>query len=395
MKSAYGTRNAYLNEWALRMKLLIAQHNINERGGAERVILKIAQRYDATIYTLGYNKAGTFEEFGNLDINVFGRKGRISGAMPARVGNALYYGYNFYNLKIPGDYDVINPHMSPSEWIRNRNPRVLWYCHTPPREIYDPTVAGLRKKSLKERLLYNTFSRIYRGIEGRIVGEIEAIATNSNNTKARISKGLGREATVINPAIDYREFHNKGDERYFLYPSRIAEQKRQEYAIEAFQRFSRLNKDGRYKLVLAGGLSSRYADFGAYYERLKAMKAKNVVFKLNPTDSELRGLYSRCTAVLFTGINEDFGIVPLEGMASSKPVISVNEGGPKETVIGGRTGFLVNTPTDMARKMRLVVEDSSMASSMGKAGRKRVETHYSWDNFFLHFDKLARKVAKQ
>ncbi len=375
------------------MRLLIAQHNINERGGAEKVILKIAQRYDATIYTLGYNKEGTFDEFKNVDINVFSSKGKLSNLFPPRVANAIYYGYNFYNLKITEDYDVINPHMSPSEWIRNKNPRVLWYCHTPPRELYDPTVANLRQRPFKEKLLYRYLSKIYGGMEKKLVKKIEAIATNSENTKGRIKRALGAPSTVINPGIEYKDFSNKGDDKYFLYPSRIAEQKRQEYTIEAFERFARMNK-GNYKLVLAGGLSSRYADFEEYYKKLKAMKAKNVIFKLNPTNKELRELYSRCTAVLVSAINEDFGIVPLEGMASSKPVISVNEGGFRETIVNRKTGFLVKSPGEMAEKMDFVVQHSSIAAKMGKDGRKRVERNYSWNKFFKGFDKLAREVSK-
>ena len=270
------------------MKLLIAQHNINERGGAEKVILKIAQRYDATIYTLGYDKEGTFDEFKNIDIKVFSSKGKLSSLFPARVANAIYYGYNFYNLKITEDYDVINPHMSPSEWIRNNNPRVLWYCHTPPRELYDPSVANLRKRSLKEKVLYRYFSNIYKGMEKKVVKKIEAIATNSENTKARIKTALHAKATVISPGIDYKDFTDNGDENYFLYPSRIAEQKRQEYVIDAFEKFARHNKSEKYRLVLAGGLSKRYTDFEEYYNKLKAMNAKNVVFNLNPSNEELR-----------------------------------------------------------------------------------------------------------
>ncbi|HIH49929.1 MAG: glycosyltransferase [Candidatus Micrarchaeaceae archaeon] len=376
------------------MRLLIAQHNINERGGAEKVILKIAQRYDATIYTLGYNKEGTFEEFKDVDIKVFSSKGKLSNLFPPRVANAIYYGYNFYNLKIAEDYDLINPHMSPSEWIRNNNPRVLWYCHTPPRELYDPTVANLRKRPLREKILYSYLSNVYRGMEKKVVKKIEAIATNSENTRTRIKKAFHAKATVINPGIDYKDFTNKGDKRYFLYPSRIAEQKRQEYTIEAFERFARQNKGGNYKLVLAGSLSSRYSDFEEYYNKLKAMKAKNVVFRLNPSNSELRNLYARCTAVLVSAINEDFGIVPLEGMASSKPVIAVNEGGFRETIVNGRTGFLVNSPAKMAEQMRFITEHSSIAKQMGKEGRRRVEANYSWSNFFKDFDEIARKVAK-
>lgn len=377
------------------MKLLIAQHNINERGGAEKVILKIAQHYDATIYTLGYDPKGTFDEFKDVDIHIFKERGKVSKILPQRVSNALHYGYSFYNLKIAEDYDVINSHMSPSEWIRNRNPRNLWYCHTPPRELYDPTVANLRKKSLREKILYKSFTRVYSTVEKRIVNEIEAIATNSNNTKGRIKRIFNKQAEVINPGIDYKNFKDRGDAKYFLYPSRIAEQKRQEYAIEAFSTFSRMDKYKNYKLVLAGGLSSRYTDFNQYYEKLKAMKVRNVVFKLNPTNSELKELYSRATAVLFTPINEDYGIVPLEGMASYKPVISVNEGGPKETIVNGKTGFLVNNPKEMAEKMRFVVENSSISRKMGKEGRKRVEKHYSWRSFFEKFDRLAREVSKK
>lgn len=376
------------------MRLLIAQHNINERGGAEKVILKIAQRYDATIYTLGYNKEGTFEEFRDVDIKVFSSKGKLSKLFPPRVANAIYYGYNFYNLKIAEDYDVINPHMSPSEWVRNNNPRVLWYCHTPPRELYDSTVANLRQRPLKEKILYRYFSNVYKGMEKKIVKRIEAIATNSENTKARIRDAFHASATVINPGIDYKDFTSKGDERYFLYPSRIAEQKRQEYAIEAFERFARQSKDKRYKLVLAGSLSRRYSDFEEYYSKLKAMKAKNVVFRLNPSNRELRELYSRCTAVLVSAINEDFGIVPLEGMASSKPVIAVNEGGFRETLVDGKTGFLVDSPSQMAEKMKFVVEHGPIAKRMGKDGRKRVEHNYSWSKFFEGFDSLAKSVRK-
>lgn len=376
------------------MKLLITQHNINERGGAEKVILKIAQKYDATIYTLGYNPKGTFEEFKNVDIRVFRGKKTVSGMLPPRVANALHYGYSFYNLKIKEDYDVINAHMSPSEWVRNRNPRVLWYCHTPPREIYDVSVARLRKKSVHEKLLYGTFTKVYSSIEKRVLDNMEAIATNSTNTRKRIRKALHKNSTVINPGIDFKGFKNNGDGKYFLYVSRFAEQKRQEYAMEAFSSFQKMGKFKDYKLVLAGSLSSRYSDFERYYERLKSMRRRNVVFKPNPSDKEIAGLYSKSTAVLFTAINEDYGIVPLEAMASYKPVISVNEGGPRETIINGKTGFLVDSSRQMAQKMKLVAENGSLASELGKSARKRVEKNYSWNAFFKKFDELARKVGK-
>jgi glycosyltransferase involved in cell wall biosynthesis len=376
------------------MKLIIAHHNLNERGGAERVILKIAQRYDAKIYTLGYDKGSTFEEFDSLDVNVIGKKSSFGGVLPERVSNAVRYGMGFYSMKIKEDYDAINAHASPSEWIRNRNKRVLWYCHTPPREIYDLKSAGVRKKSATEQLLYGALSRVYEIEEKQIVSKLEAIATNSENTNSRLVKYLSRGGTVINPGIDYNRFANRGDDRYFLYPSRIAQPKRQEYVIDAFDRFMKMTGSSRYKLVIAGSVSKRYSDFEKYFEKLKAMKVKNVVFRQNPSDEELVKLYSDSTAVLFSAINEDFGIVPLEAMASSKPIISVNEGGPKETVLNGKTGFLVNSPEEMARRMKFLVEHQSLADRMGAEGRRRVVTKYSWGSFFKKFDPLVRKVSR-
>ncbi len=376
------------------MKLLITQHNINERGGAEKVILKIAQKYKATIYTLGYDPKGTFEEFKDVDINVFKKRGSESKLLPKRVSNALHYGYSFYSLKFKEDYDVINAHMSPSEWVRGKNPRVLWYCHTPPREVYDPTVATLRERSLKEKVLYRSFANIYAKIEKDMVNKIEAIAVNSNNTSERVWRIFHKKSEVINPGVDYKRFRNAGNGKYFIYQSRIAEQKRQEYALAAFSIFRRNPKYRDYRLILSGSMSERYADFRQYYDKLRAMKVKNVAFRLNPSDREVANLYSRATAVLFTAINEDYGIVPLEGMASSKPVISVNEGGPKETIVNGRTGFLVRSPKGMAERMRYLVENESVAEKMGREGRKRVEREYSWNAFFGRFDRLARQVAK-
>ncbi|MEM0201076.1 MAG: hypothetical protein QXD23_01595, partial [Candidatus Micrarchaeaceae archaeon] len=100
------------------MKLMILQPYLNIKGGAERVILEIAKHYNAPILTLEYNKNDTYKEFEDLDIRVVGKKIPFSNMLPYRASQGLRYGYNFYNLKIKEDYDVLNPHISPSEWIR-------------------------------------------------------------------------------------------------------------------------------------------------------------------------------------------------------------------------------------------------------------------------------------
>ncbi|MEM3178057.1 MAG: glycosyltransferase [Candidatus Micrarchaeaceae archaeon] len=373
------------------MKLAIAQPYLTLMGGAEKVILKIAQHYDAKIYTIEYNKRTTFPEFRDLDIEIIGKKVPLAESLPYRASQGLTYGYNFYNFKVGDDYDLINAHISPSEWIRHKNPRVLWYCHTPPREVYDLYSIRSKGRSYKEKIIYATFTRTYKFIMGGIIKKIEAIATNSSNTQGRISEYFSRHSTVINPGVDVSEYKNIDYERFFIYPSRIIPTKRQDYVIDAFAKFQRKAK-GNMKLIIAGALS-KDKEHVKYFNDLQAKGVKNVIFKINVADKEMRNMIARSSAVLFAAINEDFGMVPIEAMASAKPVISVNEGGPKETIVDGKTGYLVNSVEEMANKMQFIAEHTDVAKELGKAGRKLVEKNYSWEAFFEKFDKIARRVA--
>ncbi len=374
------------------MKLVITQANLVLRGGAEKVVLEIAKHYDAKIYTAEYDKNATFGGFADLDIDVIGKRTSFWGG--SRAGQGLNYGTAFYNYLVKEDYDVINAHVAPSHWIRKRNERVLWYCHTPLREVYDLYDFRMSLRPSYKRPIYAAGARLVRQIDRRVVKDIELILANSNNTKGRISKYLHREdAEVLGGGIDYKEWHTGDYGKYFLYPSRISPNKRQEYAIAAFESFKR-RKHG-YKLIIAGNVSQDkfYLD---YYEKVKkiAKGVGDVKIVNDPSDDAMRRLYAGALCVLYTPINEDYGLVPLEAGASEKPVIAVNEGGPKSTVVDGKTGYLVNSTDEMAMRMVDVAEDKKLAEKLGEAGRKNVIENYSWKVFFERFDRYLSKVKK-
>ena len=81
-------------------------------------------------------------------------------------------------------------------------------------------------------------------------------------------------------------------------------------------------------------------------------------------------------------------------MASSKPVIAANEGGPREVVENGKSGFLVKSPAEMAEKMALLAERADLAEELGKRGRKLALEKFSWDVFFKKFGEAARRTAR-
>jgi glycosyltransferase involved in cell wall biosynthesis len=193
--------------------------------------------------------------------------------------------------------------------------------------------------------------------------------------------------------VDFKDYKNNGDKKYFFYPSRISPNKRQEFAIRAFNHFKRQVKG--YKLVLAGSVSLDSLYY-SYYKKIVALAdaVGDVAVMADPDDKTVKQFYSNCTAVLYTPLNEDYGLVPLEAMASSKPILAVNEGGPKETVEDGKTGILVNSVEELGNAMKEVAENPSLANELGRNGRERVAKHYSWSGFFRGFDKALRDVKK-
>jgi glycosyltransferase involved in cell wall biosynthesis len=117
-------------------------------------------------------------------------------------------------------------------------------------------------------------------------------------------------------------------------------QKNIELAIDAV---AALARDGRtVRLVVAGAVDVKSAEYlAALRDRVSGAGLESAVeFIVDPSDEVLVDLYRRCLLLVFTARNEDFGMVPLEAMACGTPVLAVDRGGPRETVLDGRTGWL-------------------------------------------------------
>ncbi|MCX8197368.1 MAG: glycosyltransferase family 4 protein [Candidatus Micrarchaeota archaeon] len=378
------------------MEIIIIQPFLFERGGVEKAVLEIAKKFNPIIYSVVYNPTTTFEDFKDFDIRILPKhlleKPFFFLRGDLRRYAAVSAGLRCFFSTIKEDYDVINAHATPSEWIRNQNSRVVWFCHSPNREAFDLYNFRMSQLSFEKKLVNAGLIQIFKSVEMTIVPKIEKIVTNSEFTKQKIKKYLKREdAEVVHPGVDPNEFENEGYSKYFLYPSRITPAKRMEFAINAFRTFSKLKKDWR--LVIAGFLSQKDL---FYLDKLKNISAGlNVEFRPNPTDEELKALYANCYAVLFSAINEDWGLVPLEAMASEKPCISVNEGGPTYSILDGKTGFLINSENEMATKMLLLANNLSLVERMGKLGRSHVIKHYTWKNFLKRMNLIFKEVANK
>ena len=154
---------------------------------------------------------------------------------------------------------------------------------------------------------------------------VDRFVANSRHVAARIGKYYRRSATVIYPPVSVGDFApSDTTEDFYLCAGQAVGYKRVDLAVQAFTRMGR-------NLVIIGE--------GPEIKRLKAMAGPTVQFLGRTPFHVLKQKMAQCRALIFPG-EEDFGIVPVEVMASGRPVIAYGSGGALETVVDGETGIL-------------------------------------------------------
>lgn len=105
--------------------------------------------------------------------------------------------------------------------------------------------------------------------------------------------------------------------------------------------------------------------------------------------------YNRAQVTICTSILEPFGLVALESMACETPVIAVREGGYRETVLDGVTGFLVDRDSvKISDKIIKILKDPQLGRKLGKAGRKHVIKNWNWEKGITVLEEVLKKTAK-
>jgi glycosyltransferase involved in cell wall biosynthesis len=157
------------------------------------------------------------------------------------------------------------------------------------------------------------------------------------------------------------------DSLKLLYAGRISKEKNLPQLIEIFKRL--LETGCNIHLVVAG--SGPYLD-----EMKKELKGMPVTFSGFIEGEELAQTYASSDLFLFPSTTDTFGNVVLEAQASGLPVIVTDEGGPKENLISGKTGFIVSAgDTDaFVNRVAELMDNRKLLEEMGKNAREYMES---------------------
>jgi len=211
--------------------------------------------------------------------------------------------------------------------------QVIRYCHSPARTFWCLRDRSFREATLGGKLVRSVVAPTFRTIDTALNRKHDLILTNSHNIRSQVDRFYGLDATVVYPPIDVDKFEYSPHDGYWLSVNRLVPKKRVELQIDAFESTDQ-------ELVIVGSVDQMFAEYG---NRLKSriQSLSNVRLEESVSESQLVSLYANSKGILYTPVYEDFGIVPVEAMASGKPVIAVAEGGPLETIQDSRTGWLV------------------------------------------------------
>lgn len=292
------------------------------RGGGEQYVLALADAIEAPVYTYAVSDEVNTE---SVDVVEFGSPGtldRVIGRLP--FGDTRYL-LAYENFEVRDRFDaVITSGPVAKSVIHNDGQRRIHVLHTPTRWLFDRGPGRYDDGfplADRFRRVYQSGMRLY---DLSTVPRIDDFVPNSEVVARRLETYYRREPTeIIYPPVDVDSYRHEEGQGYLLVLGRLEPLKRVTEAIEAVNGME-------HDLKVVGAGSQR--------RELETRAGENVEFVGFVSEDEKRDLLARCEAVLFCAEREDFGIVPVEAMASGKPVVGVNEGFTRFQIQEGVTG---------------------------------------------------------
>ena len=219
----------------------------------------------------------------------------------------------------------------------------------------------------------------------------DQITAGSNYIKNILIGYGGNSISLLPMGINVLPLNHSHPGKHFLSIGRLVKIKGYKYAIAAFKLISDSFPDTNYYIAGNGPLYNELID------QIKQLNLENRVSLLGEIiDSEMEVLFENTLALVFPGIRdtngaeEGQGLVIQEAAIRGIPVIGTNTGGIPESIIDGKTGWIVNEKDSdsIAEKMRYFIMNAGKAKEFGMNGY--IYTSNKYDN-----KEITSKLIKE
>ncbi len=284
-------------------------------------------------------------------------------------------------------YDLVHANFWMSGWVACEAKRALGLP-------FAQTFHALGEIKRREQGANDTSPPERRAVELRILEEVDLILATCPAEVEELTTLYDADPsrlTVVPCGVDQRAFRpverdlargalGLSDEPTVVYVGRIVARKGVDTLVEAFTLLPR-RLDAR--LVIVGGEPGGSPEAARLSELADDLGiSERVSFAGSRPQEDLRHYYGAADVAVSVPHYEPFGMTPLEAMACATPVVGARVGGIKTSVADGETGYLVppRDPEALADRILRLLSDPPLRLRMGRAARRRIEEHYTWEH---------------
>lgn len=290
-----------------------------------------------------------------------------------------------------------------------RKSKILYYCHYP---------ESCKTSKRRRNIFVAIYGYFLDWLEEYVTSSADLVFVNSKFTASffnAVFPSFKNKPQVFYPSVNFSKYDEcapvkdlglqKAHQYIFLCLSRYERAKNISLALLSLKHLlEEIKLEGGIEvasvhMVIAGAYSEIYSENVAHYNELRLLcfelnLENHVTFLKSPSEEVKISLLRQCTCLLYTPEGEHFGIVPLEAMYCKKPVVAVNRGGPRETVVDEQTGFLCRpTKEHFSKAMKIIMRDSELRQRMGELGYERAIDTFSFTKFSYRIEKTVTELA--
>lgn len=244
----------------------------------------------------------------------------------------------------------------------------IYYCQEPPRAFYEKKLGIPKNITFYKKFYEQILRKTKKIIDKKNAQMATLLLVNSCYSKIRAEKIYQREAQVCYLGVNQNKFKPLGlrKQDFVIAIGNAEPQKNFGFLIETLSLIPEKERPG---LLIIGHQHPEKT-------RLKNLAKKLGVFLLwekGISDDKLVKRYNQALMMVVSALREPLGLGVLEAMACGVPVVAVKEGGIKETILDGKTGFLVKRDKKkMVEKIVLLLKNKKLREKMGREAREQV-----------------------